>query len=278
MGEEMHGTERDTGGSGGWKKAIPRVRDRMQSRALVWVVVPLLVVAAAWVCLRAGSARALLFPVLFSFGFAALVWGLRSATLTAAGVGLLVCLIMVQRSMAIAALIALFALTFVATRYGRKRKEARGLAEARSGRRASQVVANLGVAALCAAVGWYAGCIAALAEAAADTVSSEIGQTLGGKAWLITTFRRVEAGQDGGVSFAGTLAGVLAAAVVVTAGSVHHALWGVVFVAACAGLLFDSLLGATVEEWGWLGNDLVNFLSTLFAAGVAWVLLRVVAL
>ena len=29
---------------------------------------------------------------------------------------------------------------------------------------------------------------------------------------------------------------------------------------------FDSLLGATVERRGWLGNDLVNFASTVFAA------------
>jgi uncharacterized membrane protein len=40
-------------------------------------------------------------------------------------------------------------------------------------------------------------------------------------------------------------------------------------VGACAGLFFDSLLGATVERRGWLGNDLVNFCSTLFAALVA---------
>jgi len=43
-----------------------------------------------------------------------------------------------------------------------------------------------------------------------------------------------------------------------------------VFAAACAGLIFDSLLGATVERRGWLGNDLVNFSSTVFAAAVAW--------
>ena len=70
------------------------------------------------------------------------------------------------------------------------KKESRRLAERRSGRRASQIVANLGVAALCGSVGWYAGCIAALAEAAADTVSSEIGQAIGGQAWLITTAAR----------------------------------------------------------------------------------------
>ncbi|XWK49454.1 DUF92 domain-containing protein [Tunturiibacter empetritectus] len=173
---------------------------------------PLLVLGAVKACVStvaAGSVRSLLFPVGFSVGFAGLVWMLRSATLPAAGVGLLVCLIaaLVVRvpgglgffvRPALCALIALFVLTFVATRFGRRRKGARGLAEARSGRRASQVVANLGVAALCAAVGWYGWCLAALAEATADTMSSEIGQALGGPTWLITKFRRVPAGRDGG--------------------------------------------------------------------------------
>jgi uncharacterized membrane protein len=35
------------------------------------------------------------------------------------------------------------------------------------------------------------------------------------------------------------------------------------------GLFFDSLLGATVERRGWIGNDLVNFVSTLVAALIA---------
>jgi uncharacterized protein (TIGR00297 family) len=248
------------------------------------VVVPALVLGTGGSCVVAvtmGSVRSLLFPVAFSVGFAGLVWMLRSATLPAAGVGLLVCLISAVAVRfpagfftrpALLALIALFVLTFAATRYGRKKKEARGLAEARSGRRASQVVANLGVAALCASVGWYGGCLAALAEATADTVSSEVGQAVGGPTWLITKFRRVPAGRDGGVSTAGTLAGLVGAGFVVMVGSPGLMRWRdgvVVLVCACAGLGFDSLLGATVEERGWLGNDLVNFCSTLFAAGMA---------
>ncbi|MBB5344123.1 DUF92 domain-containing protein [Tunturibacter empetritectus] len=292
MGEEIQGSGRDAQREPHWAKAIPRSRDRWQSRWLVRVVAPLLVLGAVKACVSTvagGSARSLLFPVGFSVGFAGLVWMLRSATLPAAGVGLLVCLIsaLVVRvpgglgffaRPALCALIALFVLTFVATRFGMRRKEARGLAEARSGRRASQVVANLGVAALCAAMtrygaGWYGGCLAALAEATADTMSSEIGQALGGRTWLITKFRRVPAGRDGGVSVAGSLSGVVGAGLVVLAGSRGLAGWregAVVFGAACAGLVFDSVLGATVEERGWLGNDLVNFLSTAFATGVVW--------
>ncbi|NYF89223.1 DUF92 domain-containing protein [Tunturiibacter empetritectus] len=284
MGEEIQGSAKDAH----WAKAIPRARDRMQSRWLVGVVVPAMVLEAVGSCVGlvlSGPAGLLRFPVVFSVAFAGLVWTMRSATLPAAGVGLLVCLILSMRGSggffarpALCALIALFVLTFVATRFGRRRKEARGLAEARSGRRASQVVANLGVAALCAAVGWYGGCLAALAEATADTVSSEIGQALGGPTWLITKFRRVPAGRDGGVSFAGSLGGVIGAGVVVMAGSLGFASWregAIVFGAACAGLVFDSVLGATVEERGWLGNDLVNFCSTLFAVAT-WAVWKMV--
>jgi uncharacterized membrane protein len=42
-----------------------------------------------------------------------------------------------------------------------------------------------------------------------------------------------------------------------------------VLIAATAGLFFDSLLGATVERRGWIGNDAVNFASTGFAAAIA---------
>jgi uncharacterized protein (TIGR00297 family) len=286
MGEEMQGVEGDTG----WRKAIREGRDRLQSRVLVWVVGALL--AAGTVAVYRPMTTASAVPLLCSFAFAVVVWLLRSATMPAAWAGFLVCAILARVPTvwtgfgplpvvrpAIPALVALFVLTFGATRFGRKKKEGRGVAEARSGRRASQIVANLGVAALCALVGWYYGCIAALAEATADTVSSEIGQARGGPTWMLTTFRRVPTGQDGGVSLAGTVAGMIAAGVVVMAGSLHHALGpekALVFAAACAGLFFDSLLGATVERRGWLGNDLVNFCSTLFAAAVPcmWLLVR----
>ncbi|GGG84622.1 DUF92 domain-containing protein [Edaphobacter dinghuensis] len=266
-------------------------RDRRQSTTLVWVAAPLLALGAAWLPLEA-AARGLslgpwIVPLLVSVGFAVLVWLLRAATAPAAAIGLVICLALAEprqagakiNAAALTALVTLFVLTFAATRFGRANKELKKLAERRGGRRASQIVANLGVAALCAAMGWHGGCIAALAEAAADTVSSEIGQAIGGRAWMITTGRRVQTGTDGGISVAGTVAGVIAASVVVGAGGIGGALAApqalLVFVAACAGLAFDSVLGATVERRGWLGNDLVNFSSTLFAAliVVVWVLI-----
>jgi uncharacterized membrane protein len=37
------------------------------------------------------------------------------------------------------------------------------------------------------------------------------------------------------------------------------------------GMLFDSVLGATLENGGKMGNDSVNFVSTVFAADLALV-------
>jgi uncharacterized protein (TIGR00297 family) len=233
-------------------------------------------------------------------------WRLRAATPAAAATGALITASLMFSTAefpyepwhtALIPTLAVSLLAFVATRAGRGKKERLGTAEARRGRSASQVVANLGMAALVASdpvnvwlldSRWlprpaHAGALllamplAALAEAAADTVSSEIGQVFGGRPRMITTLRTVEPGRDGAVSVAGTLAGVLAAAVVAGAGS-----WALrgdwkLFELSCAGavfgLFFDSLLGATLEEHGWLNNDAVNFLSTASASAFALLLL-----
>ena len=273
-------------------KAISPLRDRLQS---LWLT------AAVSVCLAAGFVRLQLslwrshqlspWPLLLSLSFALIVWRLRSATAAASALGGLICLPLATPethalvglhspthalSPALLPLVALFLLTFAATRYKRRVKEAAGMAEPRSGRRASQIAANLGAAGLCAVVGFYPGALAALAEATADTLSSEIGQALGGPTWLLTTLRPVAPGTDGGVSLRGSAAGLLGAVFIILAGlpglpSFQNA--ALVFVASAAGLLFDSLLGATLERRGLLGNDLVNFSSTAFSAILVHLLL-----
>ncbi len=228
-------------------------------------------------------------------------WKLRAATPQAAATGAAITASLMFSTVtfpyvplhtAMTPVVAVSLLAFAATRIGRVQKERLGTAEARKGRSAAQIAANLGIAALVtsyaasdAAQAWAidsqrfahgttklfaAGLAAALAEAAADTVSSETGQVFGGRPWMITTLRSVEPGRDGAVSLIGTLAGVTAGAVVAALGTWalrgDVELFAVATAGAVFGLFFDSLLGATLEARGWLNNDAVNFLSTASAA------------
>ena len=279
-----------TTGSGAVRhKTISLERDRMQSRVLTSGVTPLLLLGYLFVLPHHWHVSSP-WPFLFSLLFALTVWRLRSVTPAAAAIGALICLLLSTSSTetasqfsflavspALLPLIVLFLLTFVATRFKRRAKEAVGLAESKHGRQASQIVANLGVAGLCAALGFYPGVLVALAEATADTLSSEIGQALGGPTRLLTSLRPVTPGTDGGISLRGTCAGLLGAAIVVLSGaawlrSIREAAF--VFLASAAGLAFDSLLGATLERRGLLGNDLVNFSSTFFSGLLTWCLLQ----
>lgn len=179
-------------------------------------------------------------------------------------------------------LLGFFVLGTAATRIGYAVKAARGVAERRRGARSwREALANslagtffaiLAVtshheAALLVAF------VAAFAEAAGDTVSSEIGKWLSEKAYLITTFRLVPAGEDGGVSAAGTAAGVVASGLIVvlgySLGLVSAAGAGVALAAAVAGNFLDSVLGATLEPRGLVTNGIVNFTGTSFAGGLA---------
>jgi uncharacterized protein (TIGR00297 family) len=117
------------------------------------------------------------------------------------------------------------------------------------------------------------GCLAALAEAACDTVSSETGKALAVEARLVTSGRIVPAGTDGAISIPGTVLGAVAAALValeaLLTGILDLRRAVVVAMAGIAGMLLDSLLGATLERRGRLSNNTVNLLSTLGAALLA---------
>ena len=279
-----------------------------QSKLVLLAVVPVTAIAVA-LDLRVwslGAPQVLLWTLGLSGLLGLLAWASHSGTPAAAAAGALInASLMLSTAIfpyrpwetAVVPVLVLLVLTSLATRFGRARKERLGLAEEKRGRDAAQVCANLGFAALASspeAQSWlianlpdhvhiagtpllFAPALAALAEAAADTISSEIGQVLGGTPRMLTTLRRVSPGTDGAISATGTLAGALAAAVIAGAGTLAlRGDWRLFALSAGGGvfgLLFDSLLGATLERKGWLNNDAVNFLSTASAAGIALALL-----
>jgi len=222
---------------------------------------------------------------LVALAFAVLARLMGSVTDGGAVAGIVVafCLMIAAGIAGFMPLLTLFLLTVIATRWGYARKRALGVAERDRGRRAaSQVLANLGAATLCAApVIWFpkfrtvllVGAVAALAEAAADTVSSEIGQATSKYAYMITDFRNAPVGTNGAISIEGTLSGCFAAGLVawVSAlfGVVSPSWVPVVTIAGIAGMALDSVLGATLENSGRMGNDSVNFVSNVFAADLA---------
>jgi uncharacterized protein (TIGR00297 family) len=229
------------------------------------------------------SARNLLAFAAISVLFAAFGKIVRGVTTDGAVAGAVVCFVLLAAAgiAGFSALLTVFVLTWACTKFGYARKQRLGIAEQRSGRDARQVLANLGVAAACAIAfvlsrgpGWLVAMGAALAEAAGDTVSSEIGQAAGEESRLITTWNRVPVGTNGAVTLAGSAAGAFAAIIVVLV-SYLTGLFGLQGIFVCVlgaivGTMADSVLGATIERRGLLGNNGVNFISTLVAGVMAW--------
>ncbi len=179
-------------------------------------------------------------------------------------------------------LLAMVVLGSLATRLGYARKAERGVAEHAGGARSwREALANISPGAFFAVLvitthrehAFLVAFLAAFAEAAGDTVASEIGQWLSPRAYLVTTWRAVAAGENGGISLAGTAAGLLASAVIVTLGltlgltSVGGA--AIALAVAVAGNLVDSVLGATLERRGLVTNGIVNFAGTSLAGALA---------
>lgn len=183
--------------------------------------------------------------------------------------------------------LAMLALFFVggtwATGFRRKDKEKKGLSEKGSSRRhAGQVIANAGVPALCGVVAFLFPpyreicslmMAAALSSAAADTLSSELGNVWGTKYYNILTLRKDVRGLDGVVSVEGTACGAVGSMAIAFVFSLGFGFavnaWLLIILAGTFGNLFDSVLGASLERKRLLQNDAVNFINTLAAAVLA---------
>ncbi len=136
-----------------------------------------------------------------------------------------------------------------------------------------QVLANGGIAGLCALLIrlvparngpetaiWLVFC-ASLAAANADTWATELGVLSHGQPVMITNGKKVEPGTSGAVSPTGTVAALAGSALIALLGGLlegwalhspsivtsHWRLYGLVLLAGLAGSLIDSLLGATLQ-------------------------------
>ncbi|MFZ1688716.1 MAG: DUF92 domain-containing protein [Flavobacteriales bacterium] len=135
----------------------------------------------------------------------------------------------------------------------------------------------------------------------ADTWASEIGMWARWRTWNILTLRKVEPGLSGGISLPGLVGGVAGAVFMGTVcgmlmsgmseGAHYFGVMMVLALPGIAGMLLDSLLGATlqakyddgegrsdaglVQVGGvqWMTNDVVNVLSNVaIVAIVAWIM------
>ena len=186
-------------------------------------------------------------------------------------------------------LITFFVLGSGATKFGYERKKQIGVAQEKGGARGwKNATANCSMGAFLAilailvpdqySVIFVAGFFGAFATAAADTVSSEIGQVLGKHPILITSLRPVPVGTEGAISLEGTFAGIFASfvlcAIGILLGVIQLPVALLCVLAAFVGTTVESYLGATLERMKIIDNEIINFMNTFVGAVVAMLLVR----
>lgn len=227
--------------------------------------------------------------IVYSALLIAAVLAYRTGKLTRAGAitGYIVALFIYKGAgvMGVAVLTAFFIIGSWATKWQISKKTIIGAAEKNKGRRtAAQVLANGGIAAALGLMARQSPDKAAIAQimiagsfaaATADTLSSELGMIYGRKFFNILTLKKDARGLNGVISLEGTFIG-LAGAIIIAAIYSICTKWDTAFywivMAGLIGNLTDSILGASFERRGLMGNNLVNFLNTLTGAMVCWFL------
>lgn len=178
---------------------------------------------------------------------------------------------------------------FAATMKGLKKKMEKGLQEGQRGERGWKNVIGVGAPALAIIIIdlflnmdqmlFSVMYISTLAVAGADTIASEIG-TKDPKVYMITNFKRVEPGVNGGVSVLGTTTSTVASLIIATLGWVImqgtlDALLLIPFAMGVLGNLLDSVFGAVLENPGYI-SKYANNASTGFIAAIIGGLIYIV--
>jgi uncharacterized protein (TIGR00297 family) len=171
-------------------------------------------------------------------------------------------------------MLSFFILGSAATKYKYQYKKRIGVEQGQSGARGYRNVFANGIIAAAAAVLFgvfqmpvfivlYVGCVA---TAAADTLASEIGVT-GGIPYMITTFKKVPIGTNGGVTLTGELVALLGgftiSLVAFLLSVITPEMMVICTLAGFVGTNIDSFVGATLENRGFLGNAGTNLLATI---------------
>lgn len=192
-------------------------------------------------------------------------------------------------------LVSFFILSSLLSKIGAKRKaEFQDGREQPNGRDHNQVFANGGIGGMLALFWyWYPEAdlypvfIGSIAAVTADTWGTELGMLARGRTRRLPFLNSVRPGSNGGMTFAGLMAGLAGSAIIAACALawMRTDLFGWILLAGMAGTLVDSILGGTVQAefrcpvcgtntgrrahcnnqptavvrgWPWLGNDAVN--------------------
>jgi uncharacterized protein (TIGR00297 family) len=267
------------------------IKTALKNRSDVMMVESLGVAMATWLFMDLAyqvPIRNLAFAAFVAFSFGYVAYRLRVADLSGLFSGALIGLITIVFADIwwFFVILAFMIVGSIATRYRFEYKTSLGAAESHGGVRGYvNVFSNLLVGTIAAVLFGLAGqvgfphqamftalFVGSVATAAGDTVAGEIGMTTSAPV-LITSGEIVPRGTNGGITLEGEIAAVLGALAVAAAawamGVTSLPMLAVCTFAGFIGTNVDSLVGATLENGGYIGNAGTNLIATLCGGLVA---------
>ena len=170
------------------------------------------------------------------------------------------------------------------TKIGYKFKRQKGIAEKRGGRRGPENVWGSAATGLFFAIMvklnfanlllYKIGFAASFSAKLADTFGSEIGKRFGRNTYLITSFKKVDRGTEGGVSLEGTIASAVGAifmSSIMLSCSIITTKYQflIVSISGFLATISESIIGAKFQERYKLSNELVNAIQTSISSIIA---------